>query len=188
MSIERTLGRLLRPVRAGDTRLAWSDPRLSAPHVVSLSSPAFHDGGMIPKRFAGAGVGDNLSPPLAWTGAPAGAAELVLIVQDPDVPLPRPVAHLVAYGIDPGAGAAPEGAFGVDSTWPLKFGRGALGRIGWEGPRPVTGHGPHRYVFQMFALAHPLRFGSPPDLTAITGAMANGVLGRGKLTGLYVRP
>ena len=101
MSIESTLGRLLRRVRAGDRRLVWNDPRLDAPATLRLSSPAFGDGELMPPRSAGAGVGDNVSPALEWTGVPAGAAELAIIMQDPDAPLPRPVTHLIAYGVDP---------------------------------------------------------------------------------------
>jgi hypothetical protein len=52
----------MRPVRAGESHLVWNDPRLAAPRLFALSSPAFADGRMMPKRSAGSGVGDNLSP------------------------------------------------------------------------------------------------------------------------------
>ncbi len=188
MSIESVLGRLLRPVRAGDHRLVWNDPRLAAPATLRLSSPAFDDGGPMPPRTAGAGVGENVSPALEWTGAPAEAAELALVLQDPDAPLPRPVTHLIAYGVDPNSRGAPEGAFEAGRVGAIRLGRGSFGRVGYQGPRPVAGHGPHRYVFQIFAVARPLNFGSPPDLTAITAAMAGMVLARGLLTGRYERP
>ena len=187
MSIESTLGRLLRSVRAGDRRLVWNDPRLDAPATLRLSSPAFGDGGPVPPRSAGAGVGDNVSPALEWTGVPAGAEELAIIVQDPDAPLPRPVTHLIAYGVDPNSRGAPEGAFDAGQTGSIRLGRGSFGRVGYQGPRPVAGHGPHRYVFQMLALAKPLHFGSPPHLTMVTAAMAGIVLARGMLTGSYER-
>ena len=51
-----------------------------------LTSPAFEDGAPIPERYRGRLLGANVSPPLVWTQPPAGTAELVLIVQDPDVP------------------------------------------------------------------------------------------------------
>ena len=105
MSLKSALGSLMRPIRAGESHLVWNDPRLAAPRLFALSSPAFADGGMMPRRSAGSGVGDDLSPPLDWTGVPRGAEELVLIVQDPDAPLPRPVTHLIAYGGDPTAGS-----------------------------------------------------------------------------------
>jgi hypothetical protein len=173
----------MRPVRAGESHLVWNDPRLAAPRLFALSSPAFADGRMMPKRSAGSGVGDNLSPPLDWTGVPRGAEELVLIVQDPDAPLPRPITHLIAYAVDPTAGGVEEAALEPGRAGLIRF-----GRIGYQGPRPVAGHGPHRYVFQMFALARLIHFDSPPDLEAVVAAMEGVALARGQLTGRYERP
>ncbi|MGA7196798.1 YbhB/YbcL family Raf kinase inhibitor-like protein [Roseiarcus sp.] len=188
MSFESALGRLLRPVRAGESHLAWKDSRLAARRAFALASPAFEDGGMMPKRSAGSGIGDNLSPPLDWTGVPGDAAELALIVQDPDAPLPRPVTHLIAYGIDPVAGGVEEGALAAGGTGAIQLGRGSFRRVGYQGPRPVAGHGAHRYIFQMFALPRLLHFDSPPDLATVVAAMARAVLARGQLTGRYERP
>jgi Raf kinase inhibitor-like YbhB/YbcL family protein len=188
MSFESALGSLLRPVRAGESRLAWKDARLAAPRAFALTSPAFEDGGMMRVRSAASGVGDNLSPPLDWTGVPGDAAELALIVQDPDAPLPWPVTHLIAFGIDPSAGGVEEGALGAGRTDAIQLGRGSFRRIGYQGPRPVAGHGPHRYVFQMFALVRLIHFDSPPDLATVVAAMARAVLARGQLTGRYERP
>ncbi len=182
---ESAVGHFLRPLRAGDRHLLQNDPRLAAPPF-ALSSPDFEDGGMMPTRFAGAGIGDNTSPALEWAGVPAEAAELALVVQDPDAPLPRPITHLIAYGLDPKAGHVPHGAFAARAC-PFQLGRGSFGRVGYQGPRPVPGHGPHRYVFQMFALGKPLKFESPPDLAALAEAMAGSVIGRGRLTGRYER-
>jgi len=65
------LGRLLRGVSAGERKLVWSDPALaSVPEALHLTSAAFPADGRIPVRFAGRGVGDNVSPPLAWSGVP----------------------------------------------------------------------------------------------------------------------
>jgi Raf kinase inhibitor-like YbhB/YbcL family protein len=183
MSFESALGRLLRSVRAGERRLLQNDPRLDAQSEFGLASPDFADGGMIPRQCAAKGVGDNLSPALRWAGVPREAAELALVIQDPDAPLPRPVTHLIAFGLDPDAGGVPEGALGAGDGGEVRFGRGSFGRIGYQGPRPVAGHGPHGYVFQMFALGKPLRFGSPPDLAAIAAAMAGSVVARASLIG-----
>ena len=188
MSLESAIGGLLRSVRTGERRLIQNDPRLDARRVIALSSPSFADGAMMPMRCAASGVGDNLSPALRWDGAPRNAVDLALIVQDADVPLPRPATHLVAYSLDPGAGGVPEGAFNAGNGGAFHFGRGSFGRIGYQGPRPIAGHGPHRYVFQVFALGKRLRFDSPPDLTALAAAMAGSVLARGQLVGRYERP
>jgi Raf kinase inhibitor-like YbhB/YbcL family protein len=187
MFLETMVGGLLRSVRAGERQLIQNDPRLDGPRVIALSSPSFAEGAMMPQRCAASGVGHNLSPALRWDSVPRNAVHLAVILQDPDVPLPRPVTHLVAYGLDPGAGGVPEGAFNAGNDGAFHFGRGSFGRIGYQGPRPVAGHGPHRYVFQMFALGKPLSFDSPPDLSALAAAMAGSVLALGRLVGRYER-
>jgi phosphatidylethanolamine-binding protein (PEBP) family uncharacterized protein len=55
------------------------------------------------------------------------------------------------------------------------------------GPRPVRGHGPHRYVFQLFALSRPIAVGERPDRAEVLAAMRGAVIARGKLTGTYER-
>jgi Raf kinase inhibitor-like YbhB/YbcL family protein len=186
--VERTIGRLLRSVHAGERHLTCRDPRIAdAPASILLTSPAFADGSSIPTRHAGSGVGDNISPALAWASIPEETAELVLIVQDPDAPLLRPVTHLIAMGLAPSNGSLPEGALAPRAGSSVAFGLGSFGRVGYAGPRPVRGHGLHRYVFQMFALDHPLSFPVTPTLAAVVSAMARTVLSRGMLTGTYER-
>ncbi|TCR66262.1 YbhB/YbcL family Raf kinase inhibitor-like protein [Bosea sp. BK604] len=187
-AVERAIGRLLRPLRASERHLAWNDPRLAeAPPDIRLTSAAFADGGAIPLRHAGAGVGANLSPPLGWSGVPHHTAELALIVQDPDAPLLRPVVHLIALGLPPGRDGLEEGELAPDKSGGIRFGRGSFRRIGYAGPRPVRGHGPHRYVFQIVALVRPLPVPSEPDLAATLAAMAGIVSARGRLTGTFER-
>ena len=63
------IGQLLRPIRAGEKHLASNDPAIrSVPATLTVSSPAFEPGGAIPSRYAGRGVGDNISPGLSWSG------------------------------------------------------------------------------------------------------------------------
>jgi Raf kinase inhibitor-like YbhB/YbcL family protein len=183
-AIERAIGRLLRGVRAGDRHLAWDRPGLrGAPASIVLTSPAFVDGGAMPLRCAGAGVGDNRFPPLAWANLPAGTAELVLLLEDPDAPLPRPVVHLIAV-LPPALPGLDEGALAPGAG--IRFGRGAFGRIGYAGPRPPRGHGPHRYIFSLYALSRPLPAGVP-DFAATLAGMAGNVLARGRLVGMFER-
>lgn len=188
MTVERTIGRLLRSVRAGDRHLAWSDPRLrTISGGIDLISPAFGDGAPMPRRYAGSGVGDNISPPLGWSHVPPGTAELVLIMQDPDAPLPRPVTHLIAR-IPPDRDRVAEGALSPGKDADIRFGRGSFRRIGYAGPRPVSGHGPHRYIFQIFALTEPLTGATVPDLSATLAGIAKSACARGQLTGMFERP
>lgn len=188
LSLERGIGRLLRPIRGHDADLIYRDPRLALPAgSMRLTSPAFGEGTEIPRVYAGRGVGGNLSPPLAWSGVPAEAVELVLVVQDPDAPLPQPVTHLVAAGIAVDSEGIGEGLLRPEAGSQIDFLPGSFGRIGYEGPRPVRGHGPHRYVFQLFALARVLPTLEAPILPELASALAGRVLDRAVLTGLFRR-
>jgi hypothetical protein len=117
---ERAIGKLLRGVRANEKYLALNDHRFTAtPVSISLTSSAFVEGDAMPKRYAGQGVGDNLSPPLGWADLPAATRELVLIMQDPDAPLPRPVTHVSVTGIPVGWTGLAEGALAATAGPPL---------------------------------------------------------------------
>ena len=187
--LEHTLGTWLRGIRAGEKHLAFADPRFSAaPMTIALTSSAFIDGGPMPKRYAGPGAGDNISPPLGWSNLPAATRELVLIMQDPDAPLPRPVTHLAVAGIPIGWTGLAEGALAATAGPPLAFVRGTFGRTGYAGPRPISGHGPHRYVFQIFALNRGLALPALPKLDLVLAGMADMLLARGVLVGTYERP
>ncbi len=177
------IGVLLKKVRAGDRHLIMRDPRFhEAPFSIHLTSPDFGAWAMMPKRFTQ--DGENRSPPLKWENLPDGVAELALVVQDPDVPLPDPVTHLIAFGLDP-AGAIGEGELNAGGGHLL--GKGAFGRVGYTGPRPIRSHGRHRYVFQLFALDAALGLPGTPDLKTLAAAMDGHVLARGELTGWYER-
>jgi Raf kinase inhibitor-like YbhB/YbcL family protein len=184
----RILGRLLRGVRAGDRQLACNHPALTAaPATIRLRSKSFATGGIMPPNSAGQGAGPNISPQLEWSGVPAGAHELVLIIQDPDAPLPRPVVHLIAYGIAPARSSLAEGALSQDTNGDIRFGLGSFRQQGYQGPRPVPGHGAHRYVFQLVVLKSRLRFNDPPKLRAVLAGMSGNVLASGQLVGLFER-
>ena len=98
----RWLGRLLRGIRAGERHSILKHPALTnVPNVISVKSEWFHNGEAMPPRSAGAGVGENVSPPLTWSGVPAGTEEIAIIIEDLDAPLPRPFVHMIAYHIAP---------------------------------------------------------------------------------------
>jgi phosphatidylethanolamine-binding protein (PEBP) family uncharacterized protein len=179
------IGRFLRrfPV-AGEHRSPFASSGFAAPDDISVTSSAFDDGGAIPKACAGKGVGDNSSPQLSWSGVPPHARQVVLIIDDIDVPLPRPLIHSIAV-IDPGVEHVDTGAL-RPGTPGFRFFAGTLGHRGYAGPRPIPGHGPHRYRFLLFALDKTI----PDDVRtskALLRAMAGRVLARGVLTGTYER-
>ena len=182
------LGKVLRPIRAGEQRSPLSGSGFDAPESITVTSAAFAEGGAMPQSSAGKGsgkgLGDNTSPPLRWTGLPPETRQLVLIIDDIDVPLPRPLLHTIAV-IDPtldgvAAGSLQPGAAG------MRFIRADLGHRGYAGPRPIPGHGPHHYRFHVFAIDEPI----PDSINTAKGllaAMAGHVLARGALTGTYER-
>lgn len=180
------IGVLLRNRRAGEQTLAWARPDLQAPEPFALSSPAFLHGAPIPHRYRGRLRGPNVSPPLEWTVPPAGTEELVLLVQDPDVPFGKPATHALAIGVDPGPGRLPEGALSDPSPIAgIRHGRGALGRRGYAGPLPVRSHGPHASVFQLYALDRRLDLPDGFGLPAAVEAMTGHVVARARLDGTY---
>ncbi|WP_169593931.1 YbhB/YbcL family Raf kinase inhibitor-like protein [Antrihabitans stalactiti] len=181
-------GRLLRPVRAGVGRTAWHHRATNqAPECITVTSAAFLEGAPIPRRYAGHDVGDNISPPLRWSGAPDNTTELILVVEDPDAPLPRPVVHGLFFAISAaGRGELREGELSA-ADGPARVGLGSFKRRGYSGPRPVPGHGPHRYIFQLFALDRPSGLGEHATLAEAMAAIEGLVIGRGRLIGTYER-
>jgi Raf kinase inhibitor-like YbhB/YbcL family protein len=146
--------------------------------AIELTSSAFADGAAIPREYSCDGKGD--SPPLAWTGVPDGARELVLVVEDPDAPGGTFV-HWTLFKIPPStseiaAGGVPKGA---------AQGENSAGDDAWMGPCPPNGE--HRYVFTIYALraASGLDDGAKPD--AVRAAVKDGALGSGRLVGRYAR-
>jgi len=179
------IGKLLRHVRvAGGHRSPFASSDFAAPDDITVTSTAFGDGDAMPTTSAGKGVGDDTSPQLSWTGLPPQTRQVVLIIDDIDVPLPRPLLHTVAV-IDPGVAHVDTSAL-QPGTEGIRFIPGSLRHRGYAGPRPIPGHGPHRYRFLVFALDQPI-----PDGVATTKAllkqMAGRVLARGTLTGTYER-
>ena len=75
---------------------------------------------------------------------------MALIIDDIDVPLPRPLMHTIAV-IEPDVDGVAEGALRLGSAG-MRFIPGAFGPLGYAGPRPIRGHGPHHYRFHVFAL------------------------------------
>jgi Raf kinase inhibitor-like YbhB/YbcL family protein len=178
------LGRALRGRPAGRHTLAWANPDLQAPETFVLTSPAFAAGDPIPDKYRGRLRGANISPALTWTPPPAGAAQLALIVQDPDAPMNKPATHALTFGIDPSSQGIPENGLANPSPVPgLRHGKGPMGRRGWAGPMPPGGHGPHSYVFQLFALDNRPELPDGFSLDDALRVMRGHVIARAQLEG-----
>jgi len=178
------LGKVLRRVRAGEQRSPLSGRGFDAPESIAVTSSAFTDGGAMPSSSAGKGVGDNISPPLRWTGLPPETRHVVLIVDDVDVPLPRPLLHTIAV-IEPTLDGVAAGSL-QPGTAGMRFIRADLGQRGYAGPRPIPGHGPHHYRFHVFAIDEAF-IDNVSTAKALLAAMTGHVLARGMLTGTYER-
>jgi Raf kinase inhibitor-like YbhB/YbcL family protein len=148
--------------------------------VFRLESSAFRADGPIPKQYTG--EGRDISPPLAWSGAPPATRELALIVDDPDAPRERPWVHWVLYRIPAGASAIAEGGNAGALEGPNDF-----GRSGWGGPMPPLGHGVHHYHFKLYALDRPLGLGAGAAKDQVLAAMQGRVIDQTELVGTYER-
>ena len=114
---------------------------------MKLVSSAFADGAAIPRRFSC--DGEDLSPPLQWSGAPEGTKSFVLLCDDPDAP-GGTWHHWAAYDIPP---AVTEFADGAARNKNIKQAVNDFRKVGYGGPCPPHGHGPHHYHFRLLALS-----------------------------------
>jgi hypothetical protein len=150
---------------------------------MQLRSKAFDDGEPIPKKYSG--EGDNLSPPLEWSGVPDEAQALLLTVDDPDAPGTRAWTHWVAWNIPPEARSLPEGASGSDGL--ESEGPNESGTIGYAGPMPPPGHGTHHYRFRLFALDRPVEPRPVADSIEAREYVNDRLVGEAELIGTYER-
>lgn len=186
-------GRTLRPPAPGATApaLPASTTATTAAAVIGppvgseesgalvLASPAIFEAQAIPSRYAC--DGENVSPPLSWSGVPAGTVELAITVRDPDAP-DGDFVHWVVTGLDPllagiGEGALPEGA--VEA-------RNDTSEFGWFGPCPPEGS-THRYVFTLYALSVPSGVAAGADAIAAIAALEEAPAATAVLTATYGR-
>lgn len=147
---------------------------------IELRSSAFNDHDLMPDRFSR--PDGNVSPPLQWSSAPEGAAELVLLCEDRDSP-GEPFLHWLVTGIDPNTtevaeGDSPEGG----REWPNGF-----GTKGWGGPQPPKGDDPHRFFFHLYALSEPLNLQAPPTAENIRHTAEQLTIASGTTVGLFAR-
>jgi Raf kinase inhibitor-like YbhB/YbcL family protein len=153
--------------------------------ALEITSSAFENGGAIPARYTC--EGQDISPPLAWRGAPAGTKSLVLIVDDPDAPDPKAPrmtwVHWVLVNLPPGAtglaeamspGALPAGTVEGLNDWK---------RTGYGGPCPPIGR--HRYFHKLYALDRDLTGLKHPTKAQVEAAMRGHVLAQAELVGTY---
>jgi Raf kinase inhibitor-like YbhB/YbcL family protein len=162
-----------------------------------LTSSSFKEGGTLPMDHIlssdyGFGCsGDNKSPQLAWTGAPAGTRSFAVHCFDPDAPtgsgfwhwvvvnIPANVTELKLDAGNPNSGLLPQGALQT---------RTDFGKPGYGGPCPPPGHGAHRYQFTLFAVKEPgLQVAADTSAAVIGFNLHFNTLEKAVLTGKFAR-
>jgi Raf kinase inhibitor-like YbhB/YbcL family protein len=151
----------------------------------TITSTAFRDGAAIPAKYTCDGV--DVSPPLAWSGAPAGTRSFALIVDDPDAPAGTWV-HWVLYNLPADVSELPENIAKVESLdlGGARQGRNDFRRPGYGGSCPPPGPA-HRYFFKLYALDARLELKGGAQKKEVEAAMEGHVLGSAQLMGTYAR-
>ena len=179
----QSAGVAARPAK-GTSRSARPAPR--EVKGMKVSSSAFEAGKAIPKKYAYRGEGDNISPPLSWTGAPADVKAYVLLVEDPDAPSPKnprpkPWVHWVLYDIPASVTSLSEGkSAGIQ-------GKNDFGETAWGGPMPPPGSGTHRYFFRVYVLDAKLGMAPGATRDQVLSAMKGHIIAQGEVYGTYSR-
>ena len=152
-----------------------------------ISSVSFEPNAEIPVRHTC--DGDDVSPPLSWSGIPEVARSLVLIVDDPDAPDPASPkmtwVHWLLYNLPPDSGGLAEAVASAGLPTGTREGINDWRRTGYGGPCPPIGR--HRYIHKLYALDVELPDLNRPTKQQLEQAMADHVLERAELIGTYQR-
>lgn len=169
-----------------DDQLSLEGSSSNTPETMqlTLTSPAFTDGGSIPSLYTC--DGKNVSPQLSIGGAPEGTRSLVLVMDDPDIPDSVKQArgiekfdHWVLYNIPADTTVINEGAI-LGTT-----GLNSMGESAYTGPCPPDRE--HRYIFRLYAISGTLNFFKAPTLDEVEVAAQGMALASTTLTGRYNR-
>lgn len=151
---------------------------------MQITSSAFQSGGDIPAKYTCSG--QNISPALSWSGAPAGTQSFALIVTDPDAPS-GDFTHWMLYGLNAPVTSLPEN---VPSQAQLASGAAQgtndFGKVGYGGPCPPPGP-KHHYHFTLYALNINLNIKPGAARAQLEQAMRGHILAQGELVGTFGR-
>ena len=150
------------------------------PEGMTLTSSAFEDGGVIPERYSC--EGENVPPPLQWTGTPAEAKEVALVIEDPDA-TGAIFVHWIVVGIDPAVGSITPGA---PPAGTVEF-EGSSGMASYIGPCPPDDGGRHRYHFEVYALRDRPRLVESSRPIEKVQAIRKAAMAGGQLVGTFER-
>ncbi len=155
---------------------------------MTITSPAFTDGGAIPTQYTCAG--EDISVPLSFAGVPAEAESLVLIVDDPDAPDPAAplmtYVHWVLYNLPPDCTGLPEASTAANLPPGTGEGTNDWNRTGYGGPCPPIGR--HRYFHKLYALDTRLGDLGQPNKATVEAVMKGHIIAEAYLVGTYQKP
>lgn len=146
---------------------------------MQLTSNAFSHNESIPQKFSC--DGQDINPPLGIDGVPENAASLVLIVDDPDAPMPKSFVHWTVWNVAPETIEIPENSAPQGASQ----GQTDFGRVGYGGPCPPSGE--HRYFFRLYALDKKLDLEQGASREELDEAMKDSIIESAELIGLYSR-
>lgn len=156
---------------------------------LTVTSQAVPANGSIPLKHSD--YGEKVSPDLSWSGVPAAARSLVVLMEDPDAREPKPFVHWVLYNLPPSSRSLPESIPGnprLPEFGGALQGRNSRGTIGYFGPRPPHGDPQHHYHVQIFASDVPLILDPGATAAAVLAALEGHVVAKGQLVGLFKAP
>lgn len=152
---------------------------------LTLSSPMLTVGGEVPDRFTC--LGEDLSPPLDWAGAPDGTRSLALTLRDPDAPHGT-FTHWLVYALPADSLGLSEGVTPNPQLPNGAYqGTNSFGKIGYGGPCPPPGPA-HRYVFTLYALNTIPALAPGASIEDFLHAIDGQIADRTELTTLFGRP
>ena len=155
----------------------------SAAATLSVTSPAFADGQPIPLEYTCDGT--NASPPIAWSGAPAGTAAFAIVMQDPDAPRGT-FTHWLLYDLSSSVTSLEAGvAQGLAAAGGTQ-GTNSAGTLGYTGPCPPAGPA-HHYVFSVFALRAPVGVPAGATASAALAAIRDNQIAAGQIIATFAR-
>jgi Raf kinase inhibitor-like YbhB/YbcL family protein len=149
---------------------------------MQLTSPVFQQGSEIPSRYTR--DGEDISPELSWKDAPSQTKSFVLVMHDPDAPMPGGFTHWVLYNLPAEAGHLQESIPPEERISGTGLqGKNDAGKLGYVGPAPPSGT--HRYFFRLFAIDKTLELPAGATHKQVSAALKGHILAQAELMGTY---
>lgn len=177
-----------------ESQISINHPELAhVPENLKVTSAVFASGEILDDKYGGHAVpgGKDISPPFEVDPAtlPAGTKSLMIVVQDLDVPIWKPILHGLFYNISRELTSYPEGFLTKTPETATEFaiGKGAFGRQKYIGPSPIINDPPHRYFYQVFALDTDREFHNALGYEEAIDVLKNNAIGKGYIIGKFQR-